>query len=377
MNPTGGIVLGVSEFVDYLNQTMEMAFPYVELEGELSNFKISKNKWLYFDLKDETASLRCFGTVYSLPGPLEDGMMVRVAGAPRLHPMFNFSFNVQSIVPVGEGALKRAADLLARKLEAEGLFEPARKRPLPFPPQRIALITAGDSAAYADFMKITKARWGGLDIVHHNVLVQGEQSPAQIVAAIKQANEAIDLPGVIVLIRGGGSADDLAAFSDERVVRAVAASRVPTLVAIGHEIDTSLAERAADMHASTPSNAAELLVPDRKTELRQVRAAAQQLDEALRDIVTTRREQIQAVAIRFDEQLQQKLRDAMASVGNAARLLIAYNPRRPLVQGYAMVRDAQGDIVTARRLHPHDRVQLEFSDGSAQADIINSTKDKE
>ncbi|MCA9327515.1 exodeoxyribonuclease VII large subunit, partial [Candidatus Saccharibacteria bacterium] len=115
------LVLGVSEFVAYVNQTLEVAYPHLEVEGELSNFRVSKNKWVYFDLKDETASLRCFATVYALPGPLEDGMVVRAAGSPRVHPLYNFSFNVQHIVPVGEGSLRRAADLLAAKLEKEGL----------------------------------------------------------------------------------------------------------------------------------------------------------------------------------------------------------------------------------------------------------------
>ena len=165
----------VSDFVAVLNQTLEFAYPYVEVQGELSNFRVSKNRWVYFDLKDEAASLKCFATVYALPGPLEDGMVVRVVGSPRLHPLYNFSFQVQSIVPVGEGALRRAADLLAAKLEKEGLFDPTRKRALPYPPRRVALITAGDSAAYADFIKITSARWGGLAIDHYSVLVRANR----------------------------------------------------------------------------------------------------------------------------------------------------------------------------------------------------------
>ncbi len=364
-----GLRLGVSEFVAFVNQTLEIAYPFIEVEGELANFRVSKNKWVYFDLKDETASLRCFGTVYALPGPLEDGMMLRISGSPRLHPLYNFSFNVQSIVPVGEGAIRRAADLLAAKLEAEGLFDPARKRPLPYPPRRIALITAGSSAAYADFMKIAAARWGGLQIEQYDVLVQGEQAPAQIVAALKQANEATNLPEAIVLIRGGGSADDLAAFSDERVVRAVAGSRTPTCVAIGHEIDVSLAELAADMRASTPSNAAELLLPDKKEELRHLKKLRAQLDESVYALVRTKKEAVQLLGERLDEYLRQNLAAAEQRIRSVHELLSAYDPKRPLQQGYAMVQRGGSLIARVADLSVGDAVKLLFADGTAGAHI--------
>lgn len=367
--PGERLVLGVGEFVDYLNQAMEMAFPYVEVQGELANFRVSKNKWVYFDLKDEAASVRCFATVYTLPGPLEDGMLVRVAGTPRLHPQYSFTFTVQAIVPVGEGELRRAADLLAKKLEGEGLFDPARKRPLPFPPQRIALVTAGDSAAYADFVKVSGARWGGLQLQHYNVLVQGDNAPGQIVSAIQRANQQTELADVLVLIRGGGSADDLAAFSDERVVRAVAASRIPTLVAIGHEIDTSLAELAADMRASTPSNAAELLVPDRHDELRHLRLRMAELDESLRDIVSVKQAVVDELASQLDATLRERASAARGSLTQFSQLLDAYNPRRPLRQGYALVHGEHGLITKAGQLSSRERVRLEFARDEATAQI--------
>ena len=142
--------LPVSDFVAIVNQTLEMAIGSVAVVGELANFRVSKNRWVYFDLKDERSSIRCFGTVYMLPGPLEDGMMLEVRGTPRLHDQFGFSFNVQSIRPVGEGSLRKAAELLMAKLQEEGLFSDERKRSLPYPPQRIGLVTSAESAAYAD-----------------------------------------------------------------------------------------------------------------------------------------------------------------------------------------------------------------------------------
>jgi exodeoxyribonuclease VII large subunit len=264
MLPDSMVEVSVSEFVALLNQTLEYAYPSVTIVGELANFRVSRNKWVYFDLKDDNASVKFFGSVYQLPGPLEDGMLLKVRGVPRLHNLYGFSVNIAQIQPTGEGSIKKAAQLLQAKLAKEGLFDESRKRPLPYPPARLGLIAAKQSAAYADFVKILNARWRGMAVEHIDVQVQGEAAPAQLVAAIEQFNSHVEPPAALVIIRGGGSAEDLAAFSTEVVTRAVAASRVPTLVAIGHEVDLSLAELAADRRASTPSNAAELLVPDRQ-----------------------------------------------------------------------------------------------------------------
>jgi len=300
-------------------------------------------------------------------------MVVRVVGSPRLHPLYNFSFQVQCIVPVGEGALRRAADLLAAKLEKEGLFDPSRKRALPYPPRRVALITAGDSAAYADFIKITSARWGGLAIDHYSVLVQGEQAPAEIVAALKAVNEADAVPEVVVLIRGGGSAEDLAAWSDERVVRAVAASRVPTLVAIGHEVDVCLAELAADMRASTPSNAAELLVPDKREELRHLRAYERRLNEQLAQVIMRRRTGMAMLAERLDEELIRLAQTAQQKALAARQLLAAYDPNRPLRQGYALVRAGSNLVKQAAQLRAGFEIEVEFIDGKVASQVKQVT----
>lgn len=369
------LIFGVSDFVAYLNQTLEMAYPYITIEGEISNFRVSKNRWVYFDLKDDMASVRFFGTVYALPGPLEDGMVVRVSGSPRLHPQYNFSVNFQTIQPVGEGSIRKAADLLAAKLEKEGLFAPERKRPLPYPPQRIALITAGGSAAYADFIKILGARWGGVAIDHYDVLVQGEQSPAQIVSAIAAANGAIEPADVLVITRGGGSAEDLAAFSTEQVTRAVAGSRIPTLVAIGHEVDISLAELAADQRASTPSNAAELLTPDRKAVLRSLQEARTELGDILLRLVTRRKEWLAQHRTELDRGLLAAYQTAQLRLSTARQLLAAYDPNAALRRGYALVRTNGVLVRTTAQLQVGDNVELRLSDGVAQATITGKEHD--
>jgi len=370
------VVFGVSDFVAYLNQTLEIAYPFVTIEGEMSNFRVSRNRWVYFDLKDEESSVRFFGTVFNLPGPLEDGMVVRVSGSPRLHNQYGFSVNFVSVQPVGEGALRKAASLLEAKLEAEGLFAAERKRALPYPPQRIALVTAGESAAYADFIKILNARWRGVQVDHYDVLVQGEQSPAQIVTAINNVNALPELPDVLVLTRGGGSADDLAAFSTEQVVRAVAGSRVPTLVAIGHEVDVSLAELAADQRASTPSNAAELLTPDRAVVLRNLKELRRELGNELMEVVSDRKIWLKQQRAELDGGLKSSFDAAGFRLRTMRQLLEAYNPTAALQRGYAIVRSEGLMVKSVSGLKIGADVEIQLSDGTARATIKRTEKRK-
>ncbi len=364
------VVLGVSDFVALVNQTFEYAFNSVVITGELANFKVSKNRWVYFDLKDEQASVRFFGTVYMLPGPLEDGMMLEVLGTPRLHPQFGFSVMVSSMRPVGEGSIKKAASLLQAKLEAEGLFDAERKRELPYPPERIGLVTSRESAAYADFMKILAARWRGMNIDFVDTHVQGEQAPEQIVGAIQRLNQLPHPPEVLVLIRGGGSADDLQAFSTEPVVRAVAASRIPTLVAIGHEIDTSLAELAADQSASTPSNAAELLVPDRRVVLERLEMAKETLTQAAMQRLGACRQYAEDSRDLLHQTMVRLLEGERQNITAKSQLLAALNPSLALQRGFAIIRNEHGSMLkNARTLEAGAIVHIEMANAELAAQI--------
>lgn len=358
----------VSEFVAIFNQSLEMMYPQVCVVGEISNFRVSKGKWVYFDLKDEYSSLKFFGTVYSLPGPLEDGITCEVYGRPRLHNQFGFSISFDQIRPVGEGSLKKVRDLLMRKLETEGLFTLERKRSLPYPPKRIGLITSAESAAIADFRKIITARWPRLKIELADTLVQGANAPAAIVKALQDFNLLSEPPEVLVLIRGGGSADDLAAFSEESVVRAVAASRIPTLVAIGHENDVSLAELAADKRASTPSNAAELLVPDAAHELAVIKNSHKTIDDLL--VYVFRREK-DFVIQRFkslSDRIESIFISSQRDLANKKMLLGALDPLHSLKLGYALVRSDKGKhIKRASQLRGKSVFSIEFTDGKKQA----------
>jgi len=368
------IILGVSDFVALLNQTMEYAYPSVIISGELANLRVSKNRWLYFDLKDELSTVKFFGAVWQLPGPLEDGMLLKVRGTPRLHHQYGFSVNVMNIQPAGEGTIRRAQQLLQAKLAAEGLFDEARKRPLPHPPRHIGLITSRQSAAYADFMKILNARWQGVEITVIDVQVQGEAAPAQIIAAVEQFNGLAEVPDVLVLIRGGGSPEDLAAYSCEPATRAVAASRIPTLVAVGHEVDVSLAELAADKRASTPSNAAELLVPDRTAALRELRAGRVQLDNAGRRHIQLARQQLASVAQLLGDHTARLLKTARSDLTASAQLLEALSPEAVLRRGYAIVRRDGQLVRTARAVAGGVIVDVQLSDGRFGAEVTEVSK---
>jgi exodeoxyribonuclease VII large subunit len=365
----------VSEFVALFNQTLEYAYPSIVIQGELANFRVSRNRWVYFDLKDENASVKFFGTVYMLPGPLEEGMILKVRGQPRLHQLYGFSVTVQSIQTSGEGTIRRAAELLAAKLAAEGLFDNGRKRLLPYPPESIGLITSRQSAAYADFMKILNVRWRGIACSVIDVQVQGEIAPLQIQRALEQFNAQAEPPDVLVIVRGGGSAEDLAAFSTEQVTRAVAASRVPTLVAIGHEIDLSLAEMAADQRASTPSNAAELLTPDRRDVLVQITALRSELARYCTISLATHRTSLREAHQSLDRDVAAITNFASGQLKSNRQLLMALNPDAILRRGYALVRHKDKLVRSASELHVDAIVDIQFHDGSERAVITNNPKD--
>jgi exodeoxyribonuclease VII large subunit len=363
--------LAVSDFVALLNQTLDYAYPEVSIVGELANFRVSRERWVYFDLKDEQASLKFFGSVYRLPGPLEEGMMLSVVAQPRLHPLYGFSMNIVSIRPVGEGSIKRAALLLQAKLEKEGLFDQSRKRVLVYPPQHIGLITAKNSAAYADFMKILNARWRGVEITFIDSLVQGIEAPEKLANAIGLLNQQVKLPQVLVMIRGGGSSDDLAAFNSEIVTRAVALSRIPTLVAIGHEIDLSLAELAADQRASTPSNAAEILVPTMKQAKDELKQAKVNLAQYCYQSIYSARLNLEYVSKDLEQTGRSVIERARQNISSARELLGVLNPEFVLKKGYAIVRK-QGSVVRdIKQLNPDELLIVQLSKGDFSAKVLS------
>ncbi|HEY1085189.1 MAG TPA: exodeoxyribonuclease VII large subunit [Candidatus Saccharimonadales bacterium] len=358
------VKLSVSDFIALTNQTLEYAYPFVEIEGEVASFKVNQGKYVFFDLKDAESTVGCFMMVFALRIPIEDGMKVIVRASPKLTKWGKFSLTVQSIRPSGEGSLKKSFELLKVKLEKEGLFASERKRILPSMPQTVAVISSTGAAGYADFMKIIDERWGGMQVEVAHVQVQGESAADQIIRAIRHFNEQPELADVLVVIRGGGSADDLSVFNDELLVRAIASSRIPTLTGIGHEIDESLADLAADVRASTPSNAAERLVPEKQEIQRHVRqsilrmagAATSAIDQTAREVSIELERAAKAFEYRHEQILQK--------VSGLSGKLAAYDPARVLARGYSIVRGerklgSEIEIESAREIIKAEVVYVE------------------
>lgn len=257
-------ILKVSEFNELFDKIV--SYQSVIIEGEISQINISQSKWLFVTIKDQNSQIEIFALAYSintLP-MLKEGMLVHVYGTPHIHQKSGrFRITADQIIPTGTGNLKIAFELLKQKLEKEGLFSPERKRPIITYPSKIALITAENSQAYHDFIKIIDSRTGDIKIYFFPVSVQGADSVKSIVKAFKLINDKYLYLDFAVLTRGGGSLEDLQAFNSEEVARAVFSSKIPVVSAIGHEKDISLSDLASDLRASTPSNAAELVSRDK------------------------------------------------------------------------------------------------------------------
>lgn len=295
-----GTIRTVSELTRELKDLVESGFPFVWVRGQVSNLARAASGHLYFSLKDEQATLgavwfktrqrRGFdpltGEVYdaadtdSTARLLENGMEVLAAGSLSVYGARGaYQLLVETVALGGEGRLKQEMEALKRKLAALGYFAPERKRPLPSNPLRVAVITAPGGAAIRDFLKIARLRGAGCAIRVFPTLVQGEKAPEEIAEALKLANES-GWPQVIALIRGGGSAEDLQAFNDERVAQGIYSSRMPVVSGVGHEIDVTVSDLVADVRAATPTHAAQLLWTPREALAERLELLACALSEA-------------------------------------------------------------------------------------------------
>ncbi|MEI7511859.1 MAG: exodeoxyribonuclease VII large subunit [Candidatus Uhrbacteria bacterium] len=364
-------ILSVTQFVTYLNETFKAIWDPngVAIEGEVGSFKVSQGQWVNFELKDEGALVACFMVLGKLHLPIEDGMRVRIFGYPRIYPKFGkLSFNVDRIELVGEGAIRKALAALRAKLEAEGLFDPSRKRELPRFPSRIALIASRESAAYGDFIRIVNERWGGLEIDLYHAVVQGDKAVDSVMSGLAAAHRHGPYDAVVIT-RGGGSFDELMPFNDERLVRAIYASKIPTMVAIGHERDVSLAEEAADIRGSTPTDCARRLVPDKRDVLYEISQLHSGMMDSLEDLVEGYRRTMQRAqdgATRWIEAFRLR-------VDSLIRLIASFNPTAVLKRGFAIVLDKNGDLVSSTKAaKPGLPVSIRLRDGEVDARIEGS-----
>lgn len=384
-------VISVSDYLNLANHALRsIPSENMVVEGEVADFKVSQGKWVNFDLKDEHADAKipCFMTVYALAVPLANGMRIQVSGQSKVFERFGkFTFNVSEITLVGEGALQKAYVELKAKLEREGLFDRGRKRSIPQFPGRIGLITSSEAAAYGDFLRILNNRWHGVTVLHTPVHVQGQFAVPDILHAFAQLNELpeFERPEVIVLTRGGGSLEDLHAFNSEAVARAVFQSAVPVVVGVGHERDESLCDFVADVRASTPSNAAELVVPDARSITSSMRMSVDRMMDQLQFGIDRRvhlvdrsvnildrsmakiTESIENTTRRFSyafERFRLSIVATLARVGDLERILRSMDPHEVLRRGYAIVRSGTKIIRRANDVAPGDRLAVQFGEGS-------------
>lgn len=387
-------IYSVTEFHAVINQTLQFAYPEVIIEGEVSSYKVSQNKWIFFDLKDNNTSVSCFMPLYSLKTVIEDGMLIRVVALPNITKWGKFSITIRSIEHAGIGGVKKAFEQLKAKFESEGIFATERKRSLPQYPNRIALVTSAQAAAYADFITIINDRWAGLEIDLLQVHVQGLQAANQIIGAIEYFNDYANMYDVLVIIRGGGSEEDLQAFNDEGVVRAIFSSSLPTLAGIGHETDTTLTDLVADLRAATPSDAARKLVPDKHTFSAQLsetillngsklnerihilRAKLENIQQEYLRLLSRNQVQVSSLKQRLRHIANQVITNARLNVSHQLALIATLDPQAILNRGYAIVSLNNTPLKDANKVQKSDVLMIQLAKGSLQVSKIQCSSDK-
>ena len=392
--PSPEAALTVSQLTAQVKELLETAFPMVWVKGEISGLARPRSGHVYLTLKDDRAQIRAVlwrGTAERLRFDLADGQEVLCRGNLAVYaPRGEYQLVIQKIEPAGMGALELAFRQLREKLGREGLFDPARKRPLPRFARRIAVVTSPSGAAVRDFLQVLNRRWRGADVLIIPTRVQGQGASAEIAAAVQAASRLSPPPDCLVVTRGGGSLEDLWAFNEEPVVRAVAASAVPVVSAVGHEVDVTLCDLAADVRALTPSQAAELLAPDASELLAALAQARRRLAGALRARLADGQARLKAIEassvfrrpMQLVEDRARALDDLEQRAARAARQRVdrtrqrveklsarldALSPLAVLARGYSVTqRLSDGAVVrNSADLAPGDLITTRFAHGRA------------
>ena len=388
--------LSVYDLTLLIKGNLESAFPELYVEGEISNFTDHASGHMYFTLKDDKSQVRC--TLWkwarkALRFTPEDGMKVRILGELRVYEkMGNYQLNVKAMEPSGIGALQLAFEQLKERLGKEGLFDAGRKRPLPAFPSRIGIVTSESGAALRDIIKVARRRMPSIALVLNPALVQGEGAAEDVARAIAEFN-AYGNVDLLIVGRGGGSLEDLWAFNEEAVARAIAASRIPVISAVGHEVDYTIADFVADLRAPTPSAAAEMAVPSRDELIVRVKSYADAVAANLKGVLDNYRERLRGlmesrVLTRPQEilaPLSQRLDDLLRFLDlntrrvvdqvrnrlvNAAGRLDLLNPLGVLARGYSITRK-QGKVLTrADRVKPGENLETVLAQGRIQSKVV-------
>jgi len=392
--------LSVSEINRYLRELFESneVLSDVWIQGEIATLSKPASGHIYFTLKDATSTLRCVvwkSAAMRIQALLQSGGQIEAHGYIGLYEQGGqYQLYVDAVRIKGEGALYQEFLRLKAKLEAEGLFDPTRKRPLPEFPNKIGVVTSSSGAALQDILNVLRRRYPLVEVILAHCAVQGDAAPGEIVSALEKLNAQAEAD-LILVARGGGSMEDLWAFNDERVVRAIAASAIPVVTGIGHEIDFTLSDFAADLRAPTPTAAAELAVPDRdelkgllQGEVNRLVYACQAVFQESRTGLTGLRHRIERASpewmIRNDRQRLDDLSFRLeSSLGNnfrfkrsealgLAKRLSSLNPFAVLQRGYAIVTNTAGQVVASISQVARDEVvDVKISDGTLLTRVIS------
>ena len=365
------IVFSVSQITDLIKEILETSFRTIIIEGEISNWRPSAAGHIYFTLKDNNAQIKAVifrGAAMKLNFRPKDGDKVRCTGSLSVYaPQGNYQIIVNTMEIAGAGNILQMLEERKRKLAAEGLFDENRKKPLPLFPRTIGVVTSPTGAAIRDILNVTKRRNPGVNIIVLPAIVQGEGAAQTICKMIEIAN-FYELCDLLIVGRGGGSLEDLLPFSEENVVRTVAASRIPTISAVGHEIDWALCDYSADRRAPTPSAAAEMAVPllaDLKQDLAAYKAGfydtisarikntrlmvkafnPESLEIRFRNIQQPLLNRFAAAREALPQNLQEKIRDLRVRIAQSRTVLENASPQTIFDRGYSMVTDANGKVV--------------------------------
>ncbi len=394
---SSGRIYSVSEVNERVKALLEAdgALYGVRVRGEISNLKLHMGNF-YFSLKDEKGALPCVmfrSDASMLRFRPENGMRVVTLGRVSVYLRDGrYQLYVNSMTPDGAGELYVAFEQLKAKLLEQGLFDPDHKKPLPRFPERIALVTSPTGAAVQDMLRILKARWPAAEVVIVPARVQGAEAPGELAAGLRyaDANLGADL---IITGRGGGSMEDLWAFNEEVVARAIYACRTPVISAVGHEPDVTIADLVADLRAATPSNAAELAVPDRQEVFSQLAQISRRLNHAMSRILSggrsaleraersrflrdpmeftrERRQNLDWTAQRLGAALSKRLGQERAGFAALAASLDAMSPLRVLARGYAVAMTGEGKVVLSPgELSPGDPLRVRVSEGEISCQV--------
>jgi len=383
-------VLSISQLTSYLRQVLESDEILQDLwvQGEISNLGKPSSGHLYFTLKESDAAIRCViwrNSAARLSFNPREGMAVEAHGGMSIYEVNGqVQLYIDTMKPAGEGALYAEYLRLKAKLEAEGLFDIERKRPIPEMPRIIGIVTSSTGAALQDMLNTLQRRYPLADVVLSPTAVQGADAPSMIVSALARLNQEIQ-PDVILIGRGGGSIEDLWVFNEEAVVRAVASSTAPIISGVGHETDVTLTDFAADLRAPTPTAAAEVATIN-KEELTTLRAKIAdlrweygQLQNALERLspahqINTYRQRLDEVTHRLEKSTQTQLERKQLQLMNLQQALRGLNPKSVLNRGYAIVtHQKDGTLIkSAEQVHPDDHIHILVSRGSMDAQITQS-----